>query len=145
MPKNLEFLEKKVKTASVRVMRSYDYCHFEVTLGVNSEEYHSIDLADVNELRKDAQRLVDEAVSQFAKARKYDYAFMDKSAINAMMKANEEAEKVPESERTPQQKAHIKNWADYIRWKNYDYDDDFNDQEIFDEEFDPGDEDEEEF
>ena len=42
--------------ASVKIMRSYDYNHFEICLSDDCE-----DLKAVNELRKSAQRLADEA------------------------------------------------------------------------------------
>ena len=46
--------------ATVKVMRSYDYCHFEVQLSNECE-----DLDAVNDLRKQAAILVDEAVRQY--------------------------------------------------------------------------------
>ena len=50
---------------SVKIMLSYDYSHFEVCLG--SDEDMSI--KQVNELRKQAQRLADEAVRQYHMAK----------------------------------------------------------------------------
>jgi len=47
--------------ASVKIMRSYDYCHFEICLGTDED----IPLVDVDKIRKDAQRLVDKAVDQY--------------------------------------------------------------------------------
>ena len=44
-------------TASVKVMNSYDYGHFEMTLGTTEP----VTMAEINEMRKDAQRLVDNA------------------------------------------------------------------------------------
>lgn len=46
--------------ASVKIMLSYDYNHFEVALSEECE-----DLKAANELRKSAQRLADEAVRQY--------------------------------------------------------------------------------
>ena len=43
---------------SVKIMLSYDYCHFEIALASDEE----MELKEINEMRKDAQRLADEAV-----------------------------------------------------------------------------------
>lgn len=51
--------------ASVKVMRSYDYCHFEVALSTDEP----LDLDGVNELRKRAAVLVDEAIRQYRQAK----------------------------------------------------------------------------
>ncbi len=50
--------------ASVKVMRSYDYCHFEVALSTQCSTMGGID-----DLRKDAARLVDKAVAQYITAK----------------------------------------------------------------------------
>jgi len=55
-------------TASVKVMRSYDYCHFEVNLGIEDE--NGLLPKDVDDLRKTCNRLVDKAVNQYIKAKK---------------------------------------------------------------------------
>lgn len=52
--------------ASVRVMRSHDYCHFEIAL--SSDEDMTLD--EVNNMRKQAALLVDEAVRQYRIAKK---------------------------------------------------------------------------
>ena len=52
-------------TSEVRVMRSYDYCHFEICLGVDD----NATLDQVNERRKEAALLVDEAVRQYVVAK----------------------------------------------------------------------------
>jgi hypothetical protein len=50
------FLENgRLTNGSVRVMRSYDYNHFEVTLGTDEK----VDLKTINEMRKDAQLATD--------------------------------------------------------------------------------------
>ncbi|OGF05224.1 MAG: hypothetical protein A2W00_04565 [Candidatus Eisenbacteria bacterium RBG_16_71_46] len=57
-------------TATVKIMRSYDYCHFEVQLG--SDE--NLTLEEINDLRKQAALLVDEAVRQYKIAKKKEQA-----------------------------------------------------------------------
>ena len=57
-----------ISGASVKVMRSYDFCHFEVSLSsVNDGEISSV---EVDELRKEAARLADKAVEQYKIAKK---------------------------------------------------------------------------
>lgn len=48
-------------TATVRVMRSHDYCHFEATLSTEVPATR----AEINEMRKEAALLCDEAVRQY--------------------------------------------------------------------------------
>lgn len=104
--------------ASVRIMRSYDYCQFEVCL----ESEGNTTLEQVNNSRKDAARLVDEAVRQYQVAKlklSSDWSFK-KSEIIA------EADKIrlkPVSEWTPADKAVVKLVADENWETQWDYDD----------------------
>lgn len=105
--------------ASVKVMNSYDYCHFEVAL--SKEE---VSLEDVDNLRKEAQRLVDKAIAQYKIA---------KSAAAKLPSTELEHEalfikkEVPESERTPRQQAIVKAYEDFRfeSSRRYDYEDDW--------------------
>lgn len=103
--------------ASVKVMRSYDYCHFEVTLGTDED----MTLEQVDDMRKSAQRLADRAVLQYALAKKlipsqkYEYG-----ELGRQVKAIKE--NYPKSEWTPEQKAKVKALADFVF---YDYQDDW--------------------
>lgn len=107
--------------ASVKVMRSYDYCHFEVCLSSDEE----LTLEEVNNLRKDAARLTDEAVRQYKAARRLDSEWPFKKA--EILKEVEIIKEKPASEWTPKEKALVKlvsdkNWE--ARWDYYDEDDD---------------------
>lgn len=51
----------KIEIATVKVMRSYDYCHFEVCLSSSSASTPDA----VDGLRKQAARLADKAVDQY--------------------------------------------------------------------------------
>lgn len=106
-----------IESASVRVMRSFDYSHFEVCLTSSSATTPQ----GVDELRKTAQRLADKAVEQFKIAKeaaatkeKMEYEFDLMRARNT-----------PEEERTPEQKAIIKYHSDaaFASQFDYDYDD----------------------
>lgn len=109
-----------ITSASVRVMRSYDYNHFEVTL---NGDVHS--LADVDRLRKEAARLADKAVQQFQIAK----ASRERRDRIRDIWRLKEAHNTPENERTPTEKAIIKYHSDeaFAARFNYDYDDDWHD------------------
>lgn len=105
--------------ASVKVMNSYDYGHFEITIG--SDDVSS--LAEINEMRKDAQRLVDNAIKQYKEAKKR----ANSDILWLKTKFYEKAEEIrqkPVSEWSPEDKAHMKVLADKNWEEQYDYDDD---------------------
>ncbi len=112
--------------ASVKIMLSYDYCHFEVSKSTDSE----VSNKEINEMRKDVQRLADEAVRQYqiakqkAKSREKD-VFEKRRFLEIYERA---VVKEPES-RSAEEKAIIKqredeNWAEEYERNNYDYEDD---------------------
>jgi len=104
-------------------MISYDYCHFEVVLGYDEE----ITLEQVNELRKDAQRLADEAVRQYKKAKTKAKPNMYFNVEQYRTKARAIKENFAKSEWTEEQKGTVKALEDY-EWElnnPYDYDDDW--------------------
>jgi len=90
-------------------MLSYDYNHFETILNVPE----GASLKDVNERRKDATRLCLEAIRQYRSV-KNRTAGAESNRWRAKELAQEAAlaRKTPESERTPEQKAVIKEDAD---------------------------------
>jgi len=49
--------------ASVKIMLSHDYCHFEVSKSTDD----NITDKEINQMRKDVQKLADEAVRQYKK------------------------------------------------------------------------------
>ena len=112
-----------IEIASVKVMRSHDYCHFEVSL---SSSLHGLEdgPATVDKLRKQAARLADKAVEQYKIAKRA-------SEVRETMKkhpyALERAQKMSEEERTPTDKALIKYHADaaFAAQFDYDYEDDW--------------------
>jgi hypothetical protein len=111
--------------ASVKVMLSYDYSHFEVALSSDEET----DDKGVNELRKKAQRLADEAVRQYKRA-KEAAANREQGKYQRQMFENQIADikKKPEGERTINDLALLKqredeNWEAQFE-NDYDYDDD---------------------
>jgi hypothetical protein len=57
-----------ISVASVKVMRSHDYCHFEVALSATIDDGLERPV-QVDELRKTAARLADKAVEQYKVAK----------------------------------------------------------------------------
>lgn len=106
--------------ASVKVMNSYDYCHFEVVLSAED-----VTLADVDNLRKEAQRLVDKSIKQYKIAKRISNNLPD-SYLAGRAKAIKE--NYPKSEWTPEQEAVVKAYDDAIfALSEYDYQDDWED------------------
>lgn len=115
---------KKV-TASVKVMRSYDYCHFEVSLGTTEE----INLVDVNKLRIEAAKLADHAVEQYKnkKAAESKVSSMAWEREDLRQKVKVIKENFPQSEWTPEQKAVVKKLDDLNFAAQFEYDEDYDD------------------
>lgn len=105
--------------ASVRIMRSYDYCHFEVQLGC--DDVQTIEAVD--ELRKEAQRLADKAVAQYqtAKEKLRDRLNLDWEREQIERELQQYA-MIPENEWPPEIKAKKKKLEDHSYWSQHDYD-----------------------
>ena len=117
----------EITSATVKVMRSHDYCHFEVSLSstiapMTGSQFKS-EAQQVDDLRKTAARLADKAVEQYKIAK----AAMCTVEMLTQEYSLIQAEKTEESERTPQQKAAIKYKSDkdFASRFNYDYSDDW--------------------
>lgn len=124
-----------IQTASVKVMRSFDYCHFEVVLGTSASQFtggQTIPLTteDVDALRKEAARLADKAVAQYkiakANAEKREAEKYDRAREVERM-ANIRG--IAEGDRTVSQQAALKAHDDkaWAASREYDYEDDWND------------------
>lgn len=104
--------------ASVKVLRSYDYCHFEVALTAECEN-----LDAVNDLRKQAAVLVDEAVRQYkiakAKESKRDSRQWE---MQNMLEKIQRIEQIPESQWTVEQAALMRAHRDRTFWKDFEED-----------------------
>jgi hypothetical protein len=123
-------MDLKIEIAGVKVMRSFDYCHFEVTLSASlsdlTEEQDRVKAVD--ELRKQAARLADKAVEQY-KIAKENARLCGNDPFNLERLKREalQAEARPESERTPEEMAALKYLSDsyYQNRRRYNYEDDF--------------------
>lgn len=117
-------MNQMIYTASVKVMRSFDYCHFEVILGSTEP----IDLAGVDAMRKEAARLADKAVRQYRVAKVNAAKLVSEKQNRAyLIRDIERIESIDEGERTVSEQAKLKAYSDQ-QWEashHYDYDDDW--------------------
>ena len=123
--------------ASVKIMLSYDYCHFEVCLSTSKEIVfpdqipgeEGITLKGVDEMRKDCQRLADKAVRQYKTAKYAAQMLLQAQGGVERARRNVQVlkENFPQSEWTPDQKAQVKALEDYefVLSHPYDYEDDW--------------------
>lgn len=128
-----------ISAASVKVMRSYDYCHFEVCLSIerwtDGVTFRSITPADIDEVRKTAARLADKAVNQY-KAFKENLENNEREEwrIAALEERHEAILAKAEPDRTPEEQAIVKAIADRkFELRRYDYDDAWQEPEYGDE------------
>lgn len=117
--------------ASVKVMRSFDYCHFEVVLGSSVET--TVEAVDA--LRKTAARLVDKAVDQY-KVAKNNAQLLENDArgLETLHYRHRDVLEKPEGERTPEDVALLKAIDDraHRNRARYDYQDDFSEPDYGD-------------
>lgn len=59
--------ETKIKSASVKVMLSYDYSHFEASMALEND--NGLSMVEIDNARKNCQRLADKAVYQYKVAK----------------------------------------------------------------------------
>lgn len=110
---------------SVKIMLSYDYCHFEVCLGSDEEK----SLQEIDDMRKDAQRLADKAVKQYQIAKKYLSSRIDNESKLKYLEKEVKIikENFPKSEWNEDQKAKVKEYDNlvyFLTHPEYDYEDD---------------------
>lgn len=122
-----------ITSASVKVMRSYDYCHFEVVLGT-TELHMGMPpvLTQIDNLRKEAARLADKAVEQYKIAKKVaENRGNAQRTVGWRKKTVEVIQAIPEGSRSPDEKAELKAYQDALHRAGlvYDYEDDWREQD----------------
>ena len=55
--------QTKITSATVKVMRSFDYCHFEIAMQISNDT--EVTAQEIDDARKQAMRLADKAVEQY--------------------------------------------------------------------------------
>ena len=118
--------QTKIKTASVKVMLSYDYSHFEASMSLEND--NGIELLEVDNARKMCQRLADKAVGQYKQAKslaakRSDGEFKMKN-FESQCKA---IQAKSEGDRTINEIAMLKQYQDENWQAQFDYDYDYND------------------
>jgi len=117
------------KTASVKVMLSYDYSHFEASMSIENES--GLSMKDIDEARKNCQRLADKAVGQYKIAKQHAASRSDgKYKMASFEEECKRIKKKDEHDRTLKEIAMLKQYEDE-NWQaqfdnDYDYEDDDN-------------------
>lgn len=114
----------KITTATVKVMQSYNYCHFEASMSLENEA--GIEPIEIDNARKDCQRLTDKAVKQFQTAKSVE---SKRANLNFEKQALEREvasikQKVKE-DWSVTDKAKVKALEDHNWNLQFDYEDDF--------------------
>lgn len=109
-------LDEVVENGSVKIMLSYDYCHFEIQLGKREEAT----LGEIDELRKKAQMLADKAVKQFKSSKKIAAALAEAYDMDALERKVGHILERPKSEWSYSDKAYVKTLRDYEYWASRD-------------------------
>ena len=120
-------METIIKSASVKVMLSYDYSHFEASMSVENES--GLTMQEIDESRKKCQRLADKAVGQYKKAKQMASNRSDgEFQIRNFQEQCKRIKAKDEQDRTIKEIAMLKQYEDE-KWQakfmhEYDYDDD---------------------
>ena len=122
-----------IKQASVKVMLSYDYSHFESSMSLENDL--GLSMNDIDTARKNCQRLCDKAVQQYKKAK--DLAAKRNDGQFQMQNFESQCKRIEaksEGDRTINEIAMLKEYLDES-WRNkflyyYDYEDDDQDYDF---------------
>lgn len=115
-----------IQSASVKVMQSYDYCHFEASMSLAND--NGISKEEIDNARKECQRLTDKAVSQFKISKKAAQRDLSQDR-NSFLGEIERIKRKAEGDRTINELAKLKayednTWQKQFEDRHYDYDDD---------------------
>ena len=115
------------KSATVKVMLSHNYNHFEASMAVENDD--GVTFEDVDLARKDCARLVDKAIKQYEKAKMIESKRLSLSREKTALEIEVRDIKTrDESTWSVVEKAKVKTLADHewnLRW-DYDDEDDQN-------------------
>lgn len=118
-------MNTKTKEASVKIMLSYNYCHFEISKTIEGDE---LTQADIDEARKDCQRLADKSVKQYQLAKSIENRRVQLQSEKRQLEQEVKwIKEKPENTWTVTEKAKVKALADHDWEIQFDYEDDFND------------------
>lgn len=120
----------KTTQATVRILISHDYCHFEISKvieGMMDDNGTIMHVAnkEIDDARKDCQRLADKAVGQYKKAKTEAAARIQHSSERYNLEREvAEINKKDSKEWSHLEKAKVKALADYNHESHYNYMDD---------------------
>ena len=125
-------METKIKSASVKIMLSYDYSHFETCISLENEE--GVSKEEIDNARKDCQRLCDKAVKQYKIAK--DMAIRRSDGEYKIRNFEEQCKLIAlknEDDRTIKEVAMLRRYQDE-NWQaqfdyDYDYEDDYQEEQ----------------
>jgi len=113
-----------IKSATTTVMLSYDYNHFETSICLENENGITID--EIDEARKNCNRLCDKAIKQYNDAK---HVAMERAKLsNEKRRLELEVESIKErneKEWSVVDKAKVKSLSDHEWNISWDYDDDY--------------------
>jgi len=113
-----------IKSATVKVMLSHNYNHFEASLTLENET--GLNVVEINEARKDCNRLCDIAIRQYNDAKQVAMRRAnlkdEKKTLEREVKAIKEKD---EKEWSVTDKAKVKALSDHDWELQWDYDDDY--------------------
>jgi hypothetical protein len=120
----------KTTQATVRILISHDYCHFEISKTIQGDDVsngfqNDLTQKDIDDARKDCQRLADKAVGQYKKAKTEASSKLAYSSERVNLEREVTAIKLKdEKEWSHLDKAKVKALEDYNQDWRYDYTDD---------------------
>lgn len=119
-----------IKTASVKVMLSYDYSHFEASMSIENDK--GLTGVEIDEARKNCQRLADKAIGQYKVAKAAAASRTDGSYKMANFEAQCKAIKATdEQDRTIKEIAMLKQYETENWQAQFNYDYDYNDDDQY--------------
>ena len=124
-------METKIKNASVKVMLSYDYSHFEASMALEND--NGIEINEIDNARKMCQRLADKAVSQYKTAK--SQASLRSDGEYKMQNFENECRKIKsktEHDRTLKEIAMLKQYENENWQAQFNYEYDYNDDDNYD-------------
>lgn len=118
------------KSASVKVMLSYDYCHFESSMTLENEI--GLTNKEIDEARKECQRLAYKAAGQYRTAKEMAAKRSDgKFQIQNFQQECERIKKKDEHDRTLKEIGMLKQFEDENWQSQFDYEYDYNDDDNY--------------
>jgi len=104
----------KTTSASVKVMLSHNYCHFEVSKVIEATEGEELSQKDIDKARIECQLLANKAVEQYKKAKDYEMSRSNHSYEKSLLEKEVASIRTkPENDWSPLEKAKIKALEDH--------------------------------